>query len=46
MKVRIPGSYSGALGLPTTALVLSLSVIGCASAGATPIAVIPVKAVR
>ncbi len=43
MKVRIPGSYSGALGLPTTALVLSLSVIGCASAGATPIAVIPVK---
>lgn len=43
MKVRIPGSYSGALGLPTAALVLSLSVVGCASARSTPIAVIPVK---
>ena len=43
MKVRIPGSYSGALGLPTTALVLSLSVMGCASAHSTPVAVIPIK---
>lgn len=42
MKVRIPGSNSGALGLPTAALVLSLSVVGCASAHSTPIVVVPI----
>jgi hypothetical protein len=43
VKVRIPGSYSGALALPSAALVLSLSVVGCASARFTPIAVVPVN---
>jgi hypothetical protein len=43
VKVRIPGSNSGALGLPTAALVLSLSVVGCASARANPIAVVPIN---
>ena len=43
MKVRIQSSCSGALGLPATALVLSLSVMGCASARSSPIAVVPVE---
>jgi hypothetical protein len=43
VKVRIPGSNSGALALSSAALVLSLSVVGCASARSTPIAVVPVK---
>ena len=44
MKVRIPGSYSGALALPSAALVLSLSVVGCASALSTPMTVVHVGA--
>lgn len=44
MKVRIPGSYSGARALPSAALVLSLSVVGCASAQSTPMTVVHVGA--
>jgi hypothetical protein len=43
VKVRIPGSCSGALGLPAAALFVSLSVMGCASVRSEPIAVVPVK---
>ena len=43
MKVRIQSSYSGALGLPTTALVFSLSAMGCASALSSPIAFVPIE---
>jgi hypothetical protein len=46
VKVRIQSSCSGALGLPAAALVLSLcvmgSVVGCASAQSSPLAVVPV----
>ncbi len=44
MKVRIPGSCSGALGFPATALLVSLSVIGCASAPPAPVVAAPAKA--
>jgi hypothetical protein len=44
VKVRIPSSCSGALGLPTAALVVSLSVMGCASARPAPITAAPTKA--
>ena len=43
MKVRIQSSYSGALGLPAAALVLSLSAMGCASARSSPVAVVPIS---
>ena len=43
MKVRIQSSYSGVLGLPTTALVLSLSAMGCASARSSPVTVVPIE---
>ena len=42
MKVRIQSSCSGALGFPAAALVLSLSVVGCASVRSSPITVAPV----
>jgi hypothetical protein len=44
VKVRIPGSCSGALGFPMAALVVSLGVMGCASAGHAPVAAAPAKA--
>jgi hypothetical protein len=44
VKVRIPGSYSGAFGFPATALVVSLSVIGCASARPSPLTAAPAQA--
>lgn len=36
MKVRIPGSCSGALGFPVASLVVSLSVMGCAGSPPAP----------
>lgn len=44
MKVRIPGSCSGALGFSTTALLVSLSVMGCAAAPPAPNLAAPAKA--
>ncbi len=45
MKVRIQGSCSGALSFPAAALVFSLSVVGCASARSSPLAIVPVAIV-
>jgi hypothetical protein len=44
VKVRIPGSCSGALGFSATALLVSLSVMGCASAPPAPVLAAPAKA--
>lgn len=44
MKVRIPGSCSDALGFPVAALVVSLSVMGCAASPITPHTTVPAPA--
>lgn len=44
MNLRNPGSCSGALGLLAAALVVSLSVVGCASARPVPLGAAPMKA--
>jgi hypothetical protein len=43
VKVRIPGSFSGALGFPVASLVVSLSVMGCAGSPPAPTTAVPAR---